>query len=122
MAIYIVAKEVLKSIDVYTLASLRGLVGGGMLLIVKPIPLQTWKSRAFALQCLLLGVLGFAVSQILFLKGLEKSHPIFAALALGWLPLFSGAIAMILKLERWTWNKYVGVGVCMACFLIYRLF
>jgi drug/metabolite transporter (DMT)-like permease len=60
------------------------------------------------------GVLGVALNQGLFLVGLSRSTPLNAGLVMSLIPVFTFALAALVKLERSSAGRAFGIGLALA--------
>lgn len=106
---YLVAKEVLESIDVWTLSWIRGWVGGALLAIVFWSKFKTNFSWSLLLTMSGLAVLGFGLNQILFLEGLKHSTASQAALISNTIPIVSILLSLLFGLEPFRIQRFFGI-------------
>lgn len=107
---YIVAKEILgNDISIYSLSGWRGLVGGGLILLIfrKQIEWNMLKKHKFSF--IFLGIMGFFLNQILFMQGLKMSTPLNAALISNTIPVVSFVYSVIFKVENLNFKKFTGI-------------
>lgn len=114
---YIVAKVALREIPATLLAALRSQFAGAMIL-----PLYLWKARQKRPSwtrrdvplLLLLGLLGVALNQLLFVIGLSRTSVAHTAIIVGLIPMLVLAGAAALKMERITPARVAGMGLSLA--------
>lgn len=108
---YLAAKEVLRTIDVWTLSWIRGWVGGALLAIVFWPKMKKNFSWPLLMTMSGLAVLGFGLNQILFLEGLKHSTASHAALISNTIPIVSVLLSLLLGLERFRTRTVFGIGL-----------
>jgi drug/metabolite transporter (DMT)-like permease len=59
-------------------------------------------------------LLGVAIPQGLFFLGLSGSTPMRVGLVVSLIPVFTFAIATIVRLEPWDWLRALGIGIALA--------
>jgi len=107
---YIVAKLILTAgVSQYSLSAWRGLLGGGILLIIyhKKISLKIIKENVFVL--FMVAFLGFFINQILFMKGLSLTTPLYVAIISNTIPIITAIFAFVVGLERPNMKKIIGI-------------
>ena len=76
--------------------------------------LPSWPDLA---KLAVLALLGITVNMVLFLEGLRRSTVINSGLIMPMIPVFTFAIAVLLKHERFAWARGVGILLALAATL-----
>jgi drug/metabolite transporter (DMT)-like permease len=118
----VAAKRVLPHLDAYSILALR--VGGAaffllalhLVLVRNPIPIRKEWPRV-----LWLSLLGVVLNMGLFMVGLQKTTALNAVLVITTIPVFTYAIAVLLKREELGPRRALGIGLAMAgiVYLVY---
>lgn len=116
---HIVAKLVLGGVDPVPLTMLRVALAGTILLLYawtmkKPLRVRPEDRVRFAL----LSFLGIPLNQFLFLSGLHASRPTNAALFYGATPALVLLLSVLMKKERKSYTRLVGITIAFAGILI----
>ena len=116
---HIVAKAVVTDVDPTTLTLLRSGLAGGILYVIsilrgKPLKVDTEDRGMF----LLLSFLGIPLNQFLFLTGLHASRPTNAALFYGATPALVLVFSVLLKKEKRSLMRLIGVLVAFSGILV----
>jgi drug/metabolite transporter (DMT)-like permease len=75
---------------------------------------RAWPGFRDLLRLQALALLGIALNQVLYLEGLRRSSVINAGLLMVTIPVFTFAIAVAVKHERFTWRRGIGIAVATA--------
>jgi len=125
---FIAAKIGLRSFPPLTMASFRVCAAGVVMipfyLVVKGLRLSAFTegaadrrkgfSRRDAWTFLYLGFFGVSVNQFCFTLGLHYTSVSHAAIIVGMGPIYTLILAVLLRLERATWHKAVGMGIAFT--------
>lgn len=109
-AYHVIGKEALKYIDAVVFAFYREIIAGPILLIIaiiveraKPNIKEDWW------RFLLLGSTGVFANQLLFILGLQYTSSTQAAIMQPCIPVFTTAFTLILRLEKFSVLKVIGI-------------
>lgn len=116
---YLVAKEVLKSVDVLALGAVRGLGGGLLLLCCFYSQIRQYFNKVVLLKSASIALFMFALNQVLFLFGLKLSTPVDAAVISNLIPMGSVFFAVLFGLEKSTPKKVAGLVLGFAAVSLY---
>ena len=83
-----------------TLACLRGLLGGALLLFLFFNQVKKILHKELILKMMIPAFFGVILNQILFLEGLKRSTPLHAAVLANTIPVFSTLLAVIFGFEK----------------------
>ncbi len=86
-------------------------LGGGAFAAFGKRALPTWRDLVL-LQ--IAGTLGISLNQLLFLHGLELSTATNAGVLVCLIPVFTFGIATLIRQERFSWLRALGLGVALA--------
>lgn len=119
---YLIAKQILTAgVSPYALSSWRGIIGGGLLLIIfrKRIDASLIKENAKVL--LAISFLGFFINQIFFMKGLTLTGPLATSILTNTIPIVTALIAFFFGLESMSKKKALGIIISFAfiCFFVF---
>ena len=115
---YLASKLVVETLDPAAWAALRALSALAILSALAAAGrrrLPRGRDAWYLAGCALLGV---TLNQVLFLEGLSRTTPAHSALICSTIPLFALAGAVLLRQERATWRKVLGLAVGMAGVLV----
>lgn len=109
-AYHVVGKEALSYIDAVIFAFYREIIAGPALVLIaliieraKPNIKEDWW------RFLLLGVTGVYLNQLLFILGLEFTSSVQAAIMQPCIPVFTTALTLILRTEKFSVLKVIGI-------------
>ncbi|NRA66785.1 MAG: DMT family transporter [Pseudobacteriovorax sp.] len=103
---YLVAKEVIQTVDPLVLGAFRGLIGGGILAMAFPRKLLLGINLKSAASLATIAIFTFVINQTLFLKGLNLTDSVDAALISNTIPVVSLLLAILFKLESLSLKKF----------------
>lgn len=112
---YIVAKTILTAgVSQFALSSWRGLLGGGLLLIIfrKKLSLKVIKDNWLSL--FFISFLGFFINQILFMKGLSLTSSLNVAVISNTIPIITAVFAFLVGIEKITIRKAIGIFITFS--------
>lgn len=117
---YVFAKEILKHTDAYTLACMRGLFGGLILLVFFFRPTVKVLKWPMIGKMALPAFFGVLLNQILFLEGIKRTVPLHAAVLANTIPVFSTMLAIFFRFEKGSWRLIAAVlaGLVFSCTFI----
>lgn len=115
---FYVAKDVLHTISPTMLGAVRGVIGG---LILYGMFFNHIKGK-FDLKIigtlLSIAFFGYFINQVLFLEGLKRSTPLNTAVIMNTIPVMTAIMAMLFKVERFSWQKIIGCAIGFAMIVI----
>ncbi|MCP4901315.1 MAG: DMT family transporter [bacterium] len=105
----VVGKVVLAHLDPLALAGFRVLAATPILMAIAWSVDRVIPNRRDLLRLALLGFLGVAANQLLFIQGLHFTTATNAALLLPAIPVFAAAVAIFLRIERASLRRIAGI-------------
>lgn len=117
---FFVAKDVLHTISPTMLGAVRGVIGGLILYIMFFNHIRGKFDLKIIGSLLSIAFFGYFINQILFLKGLKLSTPLNTSVIMNTIPVMTAIMAMIFRVECFSWRKIIGcaVGFSMIVILI----
>jgi len=115
---HVVAKAILTHLHPLALAGLRVLVATPLLIAIAWTVDRVVPSRSDLLRLALLGFLGVFTNQLLFILGLRYTTATNAALLMPAIPVFAAAVAILLRVERPSVGRAVGIFLAVAGALV----
>lgn len=108
------AKFAYQGFSPWALGAWRMVAGGGLLALVSFARHRraAWPARADLPRLLVCSLLGVVINILLFLKGLELASSIYAGLTLPLIPVYTFALAVLLRQERF--DKVRALGLALA--------
>jgi drug/metabolite transporter (DMT)-like permease len=107
-------KYAVDRLDPLLVAGLRVLVGGAILSIIALSVAREPLERRHWLPLIGLSFLGIVFNQILFLEGLQRTSASNGAILVAMIPVFTLALAILLRRERATARRVAGVAAAFA--------
>ncbi len=115
---HVVGKLVLARVPPLALASLRVAIATPLMLGWAWLTERRWPPARELPVLALLGLLGVCANQLLFILGLERTSASHAAILMPSIPAFAVAFAVLLRLERPSGARLLGVALSIAGALV----
>lgn len=119
---FFVAKDVLQSISPIVLGGVRGVFGGLLLYAIYFRQIKGNINPRSLMMLVGIAFLGYFINQILFLNGLKRSTPLNTSIIMNMIPIVAALIAMIFKVEFFSWKKIGGCVLGFATVLFLTLY
>ncbi|MCZ7557682.1 MAG: DMT family transporter [Bacteroidia bacterium] len=114
----VVGKYALTHIEPLAMASMRVLFAGPVLLLIALKHDRALPAVKEIPQLALLGFFGVFINQVLFIIGLNYTSAINAAILMPSIPVFTTAIALLMRIERLTKTRIAGIAAAVIGALI----
>ena len=106
---FVVAKQVLQDHHPLALTSLRGIIGGILVLGIFYKKIEWPLLSQFKLKLFFIGALGFFGNQLLFMSGLKMTTALNASIITNAVPLVTASLAVFMGLESSGFKKFGGI-------------
>lgn len=114
---FVVAKEILKGHHPLALTCLRGLIGGGIILILFHRHIKIDLIKNHLIKLFFIGFLGFFANQLFFMYGLKLTTALNASIITNAIPLVTSFIAISLGVEKLQLRRITGILIGFLCVL-----
>jgi drug/metabolite transporter (DMT)-like permease len=115
---HVVAKTMLSQMEPLALAGIRVAVATPILMLLAWHRDRCLPRRSDLPILALLGLLGVAFNQILFIVGLQYTTATNAAILMVSIPVFAVAVAALLRIEAAGWRRAVGIALAVSGALV----
>ena len=106
---FVIAKQILQNHHPLALTSLRGIIGGILVLLIFYKKINFSLISKFKLKIFLIGALGFFGNQLLFMSGLKMTTALNASIITNAVPLVTASLAVFMGLESAGIKKFGGI-------------